>query len=117
MPGWVRAWCGVSVPVPRIGLGAARAAREEPAECTTSPMSRVGYPGAYSQPAMRTRDGIMAQAIDRILGWLPGSPDERRPWSPMLPDPDEPEITAAERALRPRIMTSLQEKQGRGTRR
>jgi hypothetical protein len=64
---------------------------------------------------MRTRDGIVARTIDRILGWLPGSPDERRPWSPMLPDPDEPGISAAEREQRVRLITSLQEKQGRGT--
>ena len=64
---------------------------------------------------MSTRTGIVARAVDRILDWLPGTPDERRPWSPMLPDPDEPGITAAEREQRLRIITSLEEKHGRGT--
>ena len=49
-----------------------------------------------------------------MLGWLPGPPDERRPWSPMLPDPDEPGIPDTERKRRVRIITTLQEKQGRG---
>jgi len=64
---------------------------------------------------MGTRDGIVARTIERILGWLPGPPDEQRPWSPMLPDPDEPGISAEEREQRVRLITSLQEKQGRGT--
>ena len=33
----------------------------------------------------------------------------------MLPDPDEPGISAEEREQRVRLITSLQEKQGRGT--
>ena len=64
---------------------------------------------------MSERDGFLARMVDRVLGWLPRSPDERQAWSPMLPDPNEPGISAAERDQRVRLITSLQEKQGKGT--
>jgi hypothetical protein len=64
---------------------------------------------------MSERHGALTRLVDRILGWLPGSPDERPAWSPMLPDPNEPGISTAERDQRLRLITSLQEKQGKGT--
>jgi hypothetical protein len=59
--------------------------------------------------------GVAGRLLDRLLSVLPASPDERSGSSPLLPDPNEPGISAEEREQRLRLMTSLLEKRTRGS--
>jgi hypothetical protein len=59
--------------------------------------------------------GLVGRFLDRILSWLPAPPSEQDARSPLLPDPNEPGISAEERDQRLRLITSGHEKRTRGS--